>query len=414
VKKGTAPHSVIDDDAKTRDLIAQLTNAEAAIKEFLGEQIDAVLDPIRSTPVLLRQAQEALLEEMRLRKLAAILQNVQDCIIVTDPEGTITYWNEGAVALFGYPNEEAAGQSLALIYPYQDPQALNSDLEMILSGADIREERRFRHRDGGCVWADVRMTPKTGLEGTAAGFILVAKDSTERKKAADLLKRSESKLKQLSRRLVSAQEDERKRVSMELHDSVAASLSAIKFRLEKELENLPESRERTQLEAAVTLIQQLNNDVRRIMADLRPSVLDDLGLKPALNAHCREFSRHYPEIAVELTFAAAEDEVPEELKIVVFRIVQEALSNIGKYSRAKALEIVVEKEGRALELRVHDDGVGFDPKDVNNHSNPGEGMGLENMAERARLAGGALRVVSNPGRGTTIRAVWRIDRLTAS
>lgn len=398
----------INDDMSIRNLIDRLVEAESTIQSCLGGQVDAVLDPIRRTPLLLREAQEALMEEARIRRLAAILQNVQDCIIVVDCEGIITYWNDGAAALFGYAADEALGRSLALIYPEQNPAILRSDLNKVVKGKDIQREWKGQHRNGTGVWADVRMTRRANGGGDLSGFIVVARDITERKRAEERLRQSESKLKSLSHRLLSAQEDERKRVAMELHDSVAASLSAIKLRLEKELDHSRESTAGRQLiHEAIRLMKNLTDEVRRIMGNLHPAMLDDLGLIPAMRSHCRTFEGLHPDMKITTSIGVEESDIREQLKIVIFRIMQEALTNIGKHSRADHAQILLGMAGRALELRVKDNGRGFDAKNVSSSKGAGQGMGIESMKERARLSGGALVIYSQPGRGTTVRALWR-------
>jgi signal transduction histidine kinase len=141
-------------------------------------------------------------------------------------------------------------------------------------------------------------------------------------------------------------------------------------------------------------------EVRRIMTDLRPSVLDDLGILPALNWFCREYQKTYAHISVEKQMGIEEQEVPDSLRTPIFRIAQEAMNNVAKHSLASLVKLAIQKEGEKILLSIQDNGVGFDPETAS------KGMGLSSIRERAQLSGGAFELQSGMGKGTTIRVSW--------
>lgn len=139
---------------------------------------------------------------------------------------------------------------------------------------------------------------------------------------------------------------------------------------------------------------------------LRPSILDDLGIVATLSWFCREFEKVYPTIHVERQARLREEEVPDSLKTVIYRVVQEALNNIAKHSGAKTVRIHLSKEDGTLELRIEDDGKGFDPSQLRSEKAGMPGFGLTSMRERTELSGGTFILTSAVGKGTLIRAVW--------
>lgn len=221
-----------------------------------------------------------------------------------------------------------------------------------------------------------------------------------RRKLEETLRESEKQIRFFASQYLTAQETERKRIAAELHDSIAASLAAIKYSIEKTQTEMkqglatPES-----LQGLVTTVQQTIVETRRIMADLRPSVLDDLGLIAALNWFCREYPKTYSHIVVDCEIGLSEGDLPDSLKTPIFRISQEALNNIAKHSRAGRVSLSLRKEGKEIQLAIRDNGRGFDPNKVV------KGFGLSTMRERAELSGGIFTIESGE-EGTIIRACW--------
>jgi signal transduction histidine kinase len=231
-----------------------------------------------------------------------------------------------------------------------------------------------------------------------------------RHKQIKALRESEGRLQLLTSQLLTAQEIERKRVAHELHDSIGAFLSGIKIQIENVILQLergtatPDS-----LKKVVPTVQHAIEESRRIQMNLRPSILDDLGILPTLDWHCREFQKTHSHIRIEKQIDVTEDKVPHSLKIVIYRISQEALNNIFKHSKADQVTLSLRKTGDPIELAIRDNGRGFDVQEALSKIGNERGLGLSSMRERVELTGGSFSIESAQGAGTVIRAVWPTD-----
>ncbi len=244
------------------------------------------------------------------------------------------------------------------------------------------------------------------LVKTSAQF---REEAQKRKEASQALLTSQEDLRILSARLLTAQEDERKRMARELHDSIGQSLSAIKFTVENVLQEMAD-REACQgirtLESAIRMVQDAVEEVRRIQRNLRPPTLDDLGILATISWYCRNFQEVYAGIRIEPRIGLAEEDVPDRIKIVLYRILQEALNNVAKHSGADRVLLSLAKRDGRIEMEIRDNGSGFDPREVFAQESTDRGLGLFSMKERAELAGGTFLLDTEKGKGTTIRVSW--------
>jgi signal transduction histidine kinase len=223
------------------------------------------------------------------------------------------------------------------------------------------------------------------------------------------LEKAHESLRDLSSRLLSAEEDEKKRIAREVHDVLGSSLSAIKFKMEDillRIHNMPIMQVIEGLENLFPVIKGTIDDVRRIQFDLRPPLLDDLGIGATLSWYCRRFETIYSGIKVEQTVTIPEEVVPDTLKITLFRITQEALNNIGKHAKADSVYLGLQKIDGAIELKIKDNGEGFDPQRLSSGGIFPKTLGLSSMKERTEFSGGFFSIDSVKGEGTVIRAVW--------
>jgi PAS domain S-box-containing protein len=256
---------------------------------------------------------------------------------------------------------------------------------------------------------DILYTPMKDPGGTVS-ILGIVHDITERKKAEEKARDATRRLKHLSAELLVAQEKERQRIARELHDSIAASMTGIKFKIESLLyESVLQPAAVESLKLLSVRLQQAVEETRRIMADLRPSVLDDLGILAATKWFCREFTKTYTRIHIDEFIQFEEQDIPDEIKTPIFRIFQEALNNIAKHSKADLVRFSLKKSEGRIELVVEDNGRGFDPERPPRKHTGTEGLGLASMAERAELSGGLFSIESTPGKGTTIRASWPLE-----
>jgi signal transduction histidine kinase len=217
-------------------------------------------------------------------------------------------------------------------------------------------------------------------------------------------------LQDLSQRLITLQEEERKHLARELHDTLGSSLVALKFALENEisaaLQEQGASERVKRLQRLLDLVQQNIQETKRIQKDLRPSVLDDLGIKAAVKALCREQQIRYPGIRVDMLLQVQEEDVPEPLKITIYRILQEGLNNVAKHSRSASAGISLARLSDRIELEIFDEGSGFDLEHYRESRSEKSMMGITGMKERVRLSGGSFSLLTSPGKGTRLRASW--------
>jgi signal transduction histidine kinase len=232
----------------------------------------------------------------------------------------------------------------------------------------------------------------------------------EHKRTIDDLNESKEQLRLLAARLITAQEEERKRVAYDLHDTIGATLNAVKYKVEVTLRQTRKTAPAVaeSLETIRSALLEGMNECRRIQSDLSPPMLDEVGLLVTFSWYFRRFQTIYSHIRIEQKIALEEEDIPRNLKIVIFRIIQEALNNLAKHSRADLMDLSLQRRNAHLELVIRDNGQGFDPEKVLTRVGQGKGLGLSSMRERAELSGGSLEIESQIGSGTIIKASWPI------
>ena len=232
----------------------------------------------------------------------------------------------------------------------------------------------------------------------------LVKEIAERTQTEKALRDSEQALRHLSLKIIETQENERRQIAKELHDSIGSSLAAIKFAIEGKLETMENGppKDTITLEKIAGHIHDTIKEVRRISTNLRPSMLDDLGLLATIKWYCRSSREMHADTRIETKLVLMDDDVPEYNKIVIYRVLQEALNNALRHSQANTIRVSLEAANDRIRLCVKDNGCGFDPDDVIQSSDPLSGYGLKGMSDRADVVGGSLSLDSSPGRGTTI------------
>jgi signal transduction histidine kinase len=216
-------------------------------------------------------------------------------------------------------------------------------------------------------------------------------------------------LELLSSKLLNAQEEERKRIAGDLHDGIGQSLSAIKFMVETVLErnSTDAAADLGSLKTLVPMLQKASEEVRTIVMNLRPSVLDDLGILATVGWFCRQFRTVYSFIRVEEDIDIREKDVPDPLKTIIFRVLQEAMNNVAKHSHADCVWLSFKKNhNAAVELLIEDNGDGFDVPAFLSVRSSEKGFGITGMKERTELSGGIFEICSAASAGTVVRALW--------
>jgi len=398
------PYSLLDAGLRRsrKELQAAHAELELRVQERTSE-LEATNEVLRREMVERGKAQEALRES---EELYATLVEASLTGVYMQQDGRILFANERLARIFGYDRDEMIGmETLQLVHP-EDRPGIREIRGKRLRGEEAPNEYEVRALtgDGRIIWVNrrvslVRYKGRPSILGNVA-------DITGRK-------RMENELRLLSSRILSAEEKERKRIARDLHDGLGQLLGAIKFRVESFLMGLDGNRpgdNRATLEEVVTLIRRTIEEMRRILADLRPSMLDDLGIVPTINWLCREFQQAHADVSMEKTLLVEERDVPDELKTVIYRVFQESLNNVAKHSRARRVRLSLLREKEALALTVEDDGVGFDPNAVPDPAEGNEGIGLHSIRERCRFSGGQFELNARKGKGTSIRVTWPLKR----
>jgi PAS domain S-box-containing protein len=298
-------------------------------------------------------------------------------------------------------------------------------LDPLLSAAD-RERRRLQvsqaaanerpfrveyaiHRRNGTI-SHVLECGRSMLQANATsrqtyGVVL---DISDRRWLEERLHSSEEVRRALSTELLSVLEHERKRIASELHDDIGQILTSIKMRVEGAIASIAEGNVaagRKLLGDLPAMIKGTMDEVRRISMDLRPPMIDDLGIVATIGWFCRDLSESHPKLRVELDLTVAESEVPDHLKIVIYRVLQEAMTNVIRHAKADLARVRLARAERNIEFLIQDNGCGFDPASAKAHAPELRGSGLTNMKERVEIVGGNLSLRTIKRHGTVIYVV---------
>ena len=359
--------------------------------------------------------------------------------------------NDVMCQYLGYSREELLHMNPFDIMDEKNATLFRERIRRQLNGEKVDDsvEYKVRAKDGREYDAVLNVT-FTYEDGKPKGAMVIAHDITERKRAEEDLRRSrdelemrvqerteelqvineelkteneerlrieidlresENHLRELSAALLSAQERERKRIAQEIHDSMGASLAATKFKVEAALTEMGNDSPQTRaaLESIIPIIRGTIEEARRIQMSLRPSILDDLGILATINWFCRQYESIYPSIHIKKEIDIEEHEVPDSLRIVIYRVLQEAMNNIAKHSKTPVVLLFLKKTDQAIQLVIRDSGQGFDLAEAQSRKDTPRGLGLDSMRERTELSGGSFSIESRKGAGTAIRATWPLD-----
>ena len=273
----------------------------------------------------------------------------------------------------------------------------------------LKDDRDIQEWVGTCIDITERKRTEEALKQHTVELRRLAEALEQRvQKRTEELATANETLRQLSIRLLSAQEEERKRIAGEIHDTLGGCLGGIRFKIETTLQQIGKAPnvEIQSLNAIMPAIQEGVEECRRIQMDLRPPMLDDLGLLPTFSWFFRRFHTTYSEIQIEQEIAIDEGEIPKALKIVIYRVTQEGMNNITKHSKADRVRLSLRKLDSKMEFVLHDNGRGFNQEKAHSWESTGQGLGLTTMRERVELSGGSFAIESTEGKGTTIRASW--------
>jgi PAS domain S-box-containing protein len=335
-----------------------------------------------------------------------IIESMADMLIVVNSDGIIKKVNRATLDLLGYEERELIGKKVDVIF--DGAKTDHIFLDEIIRTKSVRNLETELVGKGN---QRISVSISGSLISDSGGIVCVAQDNTEHKRAEEMLRKSARELRLLSSRILEAQENERKRVARELHDGIGQALTGIKFVLENGVRRLKETETAPQFEVLddiIPLIQATVDETRQIAMGLRPSTLDDIGISETIYWFCQQFESIYKNIRVLKLVEVEEDQIPETLKTVIFRVLQESLNNVAKHSGADRVQLSLQQEGKTVKLIVEDNGSGFDPEKPLPQNATGRGFGLASMRERIELSGGIFTILSAPGQSTRICAEWTI------
>lgn len=337
---------------------------------------------------------QALTVEHTFRK--SIEKAIPCGIMGFDSEGRQIYVNHVFSHMTGWEERTLLGRSWPFIYWPPDivgqyPETFHTFRHKEASFMDM--ELPFKCKDGSFFWGLISSAFIYNSDGEKNGIIVSVTDITRRKTA-------ETRLRVLSARLIDAQEKERQTAAQDIHDSLCGKLTGIKYSLENILSSPPSDLEGA-MENIIQVIKGAIDETQRISGHLRPSVLDDLGILAAIRDLIREFKSLYAPMVFSLSLHIDEAVIPQSIPILIYRVIQEALNNACRHSRATRVTISLSRKASRVVLKVTDNGRGFDATNMQI-----TGMGISGMMERTELFDGRFRLHSLPGKGTTVEASW--------
>ena len=380
-----------------------------------------------------KHSEEALREsEERFR---AAFEQANVGIMQASFDGILLTVNPGFRKILGYSEEEARGLSIRAITRPEDYEREQERTRQLMTGeiGDYSLEKRYLHKNGKVVWGQMTATLVRQKSGEPFYMLAIIEDITERKRAEEELKqineqlearvvertfelretladlqaeiserrRVEGERASILRRLVMAQEEERRRIARDMHDQFGQQLTVLLLKLGILKEDCGAQTELSeQVENLEAVARKLDADVDFLVWELRPTVLDDLGLQAALTNYAQNWSQHFG-IQVEAhTRGVEQHRSTSEIDTTLYRIAQEALNNIAKHAHAANVTVLLEHRAETVSLIIEDDGIGFDAENAAEANR--KGLGLVGMRERAALVGGTVEIESRPGEGATV------------
>jgi PAS domain S-box-containing protein len=360
---------------------------------------------VTAIAVSLLRAQR-LAAEARAR-LGAIVAYSEDAIIGLTLAGSISSWNSGATRIYGYSANEVLRRPILKLVQPDDQPAMKEFLENLQKGEPIQQhETTHIQKTGQIINTAITISPIRDRNGQISGASLIARDITRQKRAEKALQEYTEQLHFLSRRLVEVQENERRFIARELHDEVGQILTGLKLIMEV-VPRLPPETSQEKITQAQGLVTELIERISSLTLDLRPPMLDDLGLLPTLLWH---INRYTGLTGIEVDFkhiGLEKQRFPSEIETATYRIIQEALTNAARHASARQVKVLVMVDSRSLTIQVVDDGQGFNSQSI---LVSGKASGLVGIRERAELLGGSLAISTSPGKGTHLEVILPFDR----
>jgi PAS domain S-box-containing protein len=356
-----------------------------------------------------KRAERALREsEERYRTL---VETMNDGLAVQDEKGLWIYVNDRFCEMFGYSREEVVGRPVTDFLDETNRRIYEEQMSERTEGKRGFYEISWLTKTGEPAFTLVSAQPIVDEQGQFKGSFAIVTGINERKRAEEALRHSEKQLRHLSTQLLTAQETERKRISRELHDELGQALTVMKLHLAFIRKHLSKEQEELEKECdkGIAHIDEVIENVRRLSRDLSPIILEDFGLSAAIKWLINNFAKGNN---IKVTFEPLniDSVVAGDSQTVVYRIIQEALTNIARHGMAKRVSVEISRVDDSLTIIVEDDGIGFDIMQTMKKSPEEKGLGLATMRAHAQMLGGTLGIWSEPGRGARIALTIPVGR----
>ena len=391
--------------AITRELVVPIIR-KGKVTEIIGvgnkarDYVEADVEALQLIAEMVQDMTDRIRAEAEVRTLSRAMEQSPASVVITDRAGSIEYVNPRFEQVTGYTRSESVGANPRILKSGVVPDEVYAQLwTTILAGNEWRGELCNRRKSGELFWEYAAISGLKNERGEVAHFIAVKEDISERKRAEDSARLANQQLRQLATQLNRMHEAESGLLSRELHDEFGQMLTSIKMDLSWLASRLGEAHPdlKRKVDASLGLVDASVKSVRSIAARLRPRILDELGLLSAIDWLVQDF-RERSGIDSAFVADAKVGTLSPERSTAVFRIVQEALSNIARHANAKCIDVSLHEEDGWLTLEVRDDGKGVTEDEKTGY----ESIGLLGMRERALAAGGTLVFDSVLGRGTVV------------
>jgi PAS domain S-box-containing protein len=331
--------------------------------------------------------------------LRLIIDTIPTMAWTLRPDGAVDFVNQRWLDHTGLSLEEELKDPTRTIHPDDLPGVMERWLADMAAGQPSEDEMRLRQSDGECRWFLIRTVPLRDELGNIVKWFGTSTDIQDRKHAEDSLQSSLAELRALAAHLQIVREEERTRVAREIHDELGQALTAIKLELYSLIRELPRDakQQSNRAESIMKLADETIQQTRRIATELRPVVLDDLGLTAAIEWAAEEFQRRSGTSCI-LDLSEENIVIDRERATALFRILQETLTNVARHSQATRVNIQLAEEECSLVLQVSDNGKGIDNRELS----AGRSLGILGMRERVLVLGGTIAISGTPYKGTTI------------
>lgn len=336
-------------------------------------------------------------EARRERRLRLLVDSLPIMLAYVDSDRRYRFNNAAYGEWFGRRVEEIRGKFLWEVMGHDLYEQIRTQVDKVLGGERVYYGGTLTDTGGKLHCFEALYVPHRGDGGEVAGFFAMVTEVTERREAAESERLNRQALEHLARRVLTVQEEERRRLARELHDDLSQRMAAmaIEISLLSRRKVPPEARER--LGEIKDQILRLSADIHGISRQLHPSIIEDFGLCEAVRNECLLFSRREG-IPIRFETRDVPPELPPELALNLFRVLQEGLRNMARHAEASEGAVALTGTEGGVHLRIEDRGVGFDPSQGGRR----RGLGLQNMAERVQLMGGELTIRSRRGEGTAL------------